>query len=260
LKNPTRKERKKMSVSIDAPGLVGKNVKDENGKETGKLVSFLIDSSGQPQEALVETIHGQLIRYPVEFLKTSRDEVYVVSEVDKKIENISENLPTIRKKRKVLDKLAESKVIPSGIHESLCKEFDKVLKEMKSEAQVVLENMDKQVKAQDEQLKTLQLARAFLEIEHGIGTVNDEVYQQSILSVLKEVKNTQQTKLSLLRAKDKVTDALQEEKEEPKKELKPEPVEELKKEAVQVPVEVKNEAETQAKEQRQVLTVRVTEG
>ena len=249
-----------MSVSINAPGLVGKNVKDESGKENGKIVSFVIDSSGQAQEALVETINGQLIRYPVELLKTNKDEVSVVSEVDKKIEVLSEQMPTIRKKRKILDKLAENKVIPSGIHESLCKEFDKTLKEMKNEAQTVLENMDKQVKTQDEQLKTLQLARAFLEIEHGIGTVNDEVYQQSILSVLKEVKNAQQTKLSLFRAKDKVTDALQEEKEEPKKEPKPEPVEELKKEAVQVPVEVKNEAATQAKEVRQALTVRVTEG
>ena len=167
-----------MSISINAPGLVGKNVKDENGKETGKIVSFLIDSSGQPQEALVETTHGQLVRYPVDLLETDKDEVAMVSEVAKKIEVLSEQLPTIRKKRKILDKLAENKVIPSGIHESLCKEFDKVLKEMKNDAQTVLENMNSQVKAQDEQLKTLQLARAFLEIEHGIGTLNDETYQQ----------------------------------------------------------------------------------
>ena len=245
-----------MNVSINAPGLVGKNVKDENGKETGKIVSFLIDSSGQPQEALVETIYGQLVRYPVDMLDTSKDEVAVVSEVAKKIEVLSEQLPTIRKKRKILDKLAENKVLPSGIHESLCKEFDKVLKEMKSDAQTVLENVDKQVKAQDEQLKTLQLARAFLEIEHGIGTLNDEAYQQSIMSILKEVKNAQQTKLNLLKTKDKVANALQEEREEPK----PEPVEELKKEPIQAPAEAKNEPATQIREPRQALTVRVTEG
>jgi hypothetical protein len=249
-----------MSVSIDVPGLVGKKVKDESGKETGKIVSFLIDSSGEAKEALVETNYDQLVRYPVNLLKTGRDGVSVVSDLDKKVEVLSEQLPTIRKKRKVLDKLAEDKLIPSGVNESLCKEFDKTLKEMKSEAQEVLEDMDKQVKAQDEQLKTLQLARAFLEIEHDIGTLNDEIYQQSIISVLKEVKNTQQRKLSLLRAKDEVMNALQEEEEEPKKKQTPEPVEELKKEAVQVPVEAKNEAATQTKEARQALTVRVTEG
>jgi hypothetical protein len=244
-----------MSINIDAPGLVGKSV-----KETGKIVSFLIDSSGQAKEVLVETNYGQLVRYSVDLLKVGRDEVSVISDTNKKVEVLSEQLPTIRKKRKVLDKLAENKVIPSGIQESLCKEFDKTLKEMKSEAQEVLEDMEKQVKAQDEQLKTLQLARAFLEIEHGIGTISDEVYQQSLMSILREVKNAQQIKLSLLRAKDKVTDALQEEKEEPKKEPKPESAEESKKEATQVPVEQKNEPVTQAREGRQALSVRVTEG
>jgi len=76
------------------------------------------------------------------------------------------------------------------------------------------------------------------------------------MSVLKEVKNTQQTKLSLIKAKDKVADALQEEEEEPK----PEPVEELKKEPTQATTEAKNEAATQTREPRQALTVRVTEG
>jgi hypothetical protein len=244
-----------MSANIDAPGLVGKSV-----KETGKIVSFLIDSLGQAKEVLVETNYGQLVRYPVDLLEVGRDEVSVVSDVDKKVEVLSEQLPTIRKKRKILDKLAENKVIPSGIQESLCREFDKTLKEMKSEAQGVLEDMEKQVKAQDEQLKTLQLARAFLEIEHGIGTVSDEIYQQSLMSVLREVKNAQQTKLSLLRAKDKVTDALKEEKEEPKKEPRPESVAELKKEDAQVPVEHKNESVTQAREGKQAVPVRVTEG
>jgi hypothetical protein len=250
-----KKSEKKMSENFNAPGLVGKNVKD-----TGRIVSFLIDPSGQTKEALVETNYGQLAKYPVNLLKVGRDEVSMVSDLDKKVETISEQLPTIRKKKKILDKLAENKVIPSGIHESLSKEFDRTLKEMKIEAQTVLEDMDKQVKNQDEQLKTLQLARAYLEIEHGIGTVSDEVYQLSIMPILREVKNTQQTKLSLLKTKDKVTDALQEEKEEPKKETKPEPVEELKKEVAQVPEEAKDEPAAQTKEGRQALPVRVTEG
>ncbi|MBS7614675.1 CdvA-like protein [Candidatus Bathyarchaeota archaeon] len=245
-----------MSISVNAPGLVGKSVKDENEKEIGKVVSFLIDSSGQPQEALVETVQGQLARYPFDLLDMVKDEIIVVSDVAKKIESLTEQLPKIRKKRNILDKLAANKVISSGIYDNLCKEFDKALKEMRNEAQTLIEAVDKQVKAQDEQLKTLQLARAFLEIEHGIGTINEETYQQSIITILREVKNTQQTKLSLLRAKDKIADALLEEKEEPK----PEPAEEKKVEAAEASPEVKNEIATQSKESKQTLTVRVTEG
>ncbi len=239
--------RKNMSENFNAPGLVGKNVKD-----TGRIVSFLIDPSGQTKEALVENGNGQLVKYPVSLLKVGRDEVSIVSDLDKKVETISEQLPTMRKKKKILDKLAENKVIPSGIHESISKEFDRNLKAMKDEAQTVLEDMDKQVKAQDEQLKTLQLARAYLEIEHGIGTVSDEIYQLSVMSILREVKNAQQTKLSLLKTKDKVSEALQEEREEPK--------EESKKEVAQVPEEDKKEPAAQPKEGRQALPVRVTEG
>jgi len=247
--------RKNMSENFNAPGLVGKNVKD-----TGRIVSFLIDPSGQTKEALVENGNGQLVRYPVSLLKVGRDEVSVVSDLDKKIETISEQLPTMRKKKKILDKLAESKVIPSGIHESISREFDKTLKDLKNEAQIILEDADKQVKVQDEQLKTLQLARAYLEIEHGIGTVKDEVYRISVMSILREVKNAQQTKLSLLKTKDKVAEALQEEKEdEPKKETKPEPLEETKEEDAQAS-EAKSEPAAQPKEGRQALPVRVTEG
>ena len=238
-----------MSENVNALGLVGKNVKD-----TGRIVSFLIDPSGQTKEALVENNNGQLVRYPVSLLKVGRDEVSMVSDIDRKVETISEQLPTMRKKKKILDKLAEGKVIPSGIHESLSREFEKSLNGMKDEAQAILEDADKQVKALDEQLKTLQLARAYLEIEHGVGTVKDEVYQLSVMSILREVKNAQQTKLSLLKMKDKVSEALQEEKE-----TKPEPLEETKEEDAKAP-EDKPEPAAQPKEGRQALPVRVTEG
>jgi hypothetical protein len=241
--------RKNMSENVNAPGLVGKNVKD-----TGRIVSFLIDPSGQTKEALVENNNGQFVRYPVSLLKVGRDEVSMVSDIDKKVETISEQLPTMRKKKKILDKLAEGKVIPQGIHESLSREFDRSLKEMKDEAQAILEDAEKQIKVQDEQLKTLQLARAYLEIEHGIGTVKDEVYQLSVMSILREVKNAQQTKLSLLKTKDKVFEALQEEKE-----TKPEQLEETKEEDAKAP-ETKPEPAAQPKEGRQALPVRVTEG
>jgi len=86
------------------------------------------------------------------------------------------------------------------------------------------------------------------------------VYQISVMSILREVKNAQQTKLSLLKTKDKVAEALQEEKEdEPKKETKPEPLEETKEEDAQAS-EAKSEPAAQPKEGRQALPVRVTEG
>ena len=250
-----------MNVNINAPKLVGKTVKDENNREIGRIVSFLIDSSGRAEEVLIENRFGRLTKYPVSMLKTEKDEVFLVSSVDRMVEMLSERLPTIQKKRRILDRLQENRVIPPEIYESLCKEFDKALKDMRNEARALLEDMDKQIKTQEEKIKTLQLARAFLEIEHGIGTVEDDVYKQSIVSLLKEVKTAQQKKLNLLRTKDKVASILQGKKEPEKKpETQGGSEREPEKESEPAAAEAGAKSGTESKETTQAVPVRVTQG
>jgi hypothetical protein len=248
-----------MSSYIDTSELIGKPVRDEFDRETGRIVSFLIDASGQAQEVLVENNYGKLVKCSIDMLKTEKDKVLLLSYVDKKVTELAEQLPITMKKRKILDKLSQDRVLPAGIYESLCKEFDKNLKAMKNEAQALLEDIDVEIKEQEDQVKTLQLGRAFIEIEHGIGTVQDEVYQQSIISILKEVKSAQQKKLRLLRTKDKIIDILQEEEEEPVKEVKAEPAEEAEKEETIPTAEAEAEPEPTQGEDKQVIPVRVTE-
>ncbi len=217
-------------------------MKDEDEREIGRITSFLIDSSGQVEEVLVENKQGRFVKYPVERLKVGKDEVFLVSPIETRMEVLSEKFPLVSKKRRVLDKLSENKVIPTEIYENLCKEFDRTLKEMKNEAQSLVEDAEKQIKAQEEHLKSLQLSRTFLEIEHEMGTLSEETYQQSRISILKEIKNAQQRKLSLLKTKDKVIGILQGE-EEPQ--------------AKQVP-EARAEAKPPSEEQ-QAIPVRVTQ-
>jgi hypothetical protein len=246
-----------MSPYIDTSELIGKPVRDEFDRENGRIVSFLIDASGQAQEVLVENNYGKLVKCSIDMLRTEKDKILLLSYVDKKVTELAEQLPITMKKRKILDKLSQDRVLPAGIYESLCKEFDKNLKSMKNEAQALLEDIDVEIKEQEDQVKALQLGRAFIEIEHGIGTVQDEVYQQSIVSILKEVKSAQQKKLRLLRTKDKVIGILQE--EEPVKEVKAEPAEEVEKEETIAAAEVEAEPEPTQGEGKQVVPVRVTE-
>jgi len=219
-------------------------LKDEDEKEIGRITSFLIDSSGQVEEVLVENKQGRFVKYPVERLKVSKDEVFLVSPIGAKIEVLSEKFPLISKKRKVLDKLSENKVIPTEIYENLCKEFDRTLEEMKNEAQSLIEDAEKQIKAQEDHLKSLQLSRTFLEIEHEMETLSEETYQQSRISILKEIKNAQQRKLSLLKTKDKMIGIMQGEEEPQVKEVP----------------ESRAEAEPTPSEEQQAIPVRVTQG
>ncbi len=227
-------------------------MKDEEEREIGTIISFLIDSSGQIEDVLIENKQGQFVRYPVERLKTGDDGLSLLPAIDRKLEILSEKLPLTRKKRKVLDKLSEIKVIPTEIYENLCKEFDRALKEMKSEAQGLLDDVEKQTKVQDEYIKTLQLSRTYLEIEHEMGTLKEEAYQQSRISILREIKNAQQRKLGLLKAKEKVSSIVQGEEEE----LKEKP---HAKTAAEPKTEPPIEARHVPSEEKQAIPVRVTQ-
>jgi len=252
-----KEEEEKMSFRMDASVLIGKTVKDDLEREVGKVVSFLIDSSGQINEVLIEKRNGTLSKYAIDRLKVSQDEIFLLSHFDKRMEIFSEKFPIVRKKRQILDKLSDSKVVPPEIYDSLCKEFDKNMKEMKSEAQNLLNDIEKEMRAQEEYIKMLQLSRALLEIEHEIGMVKDEIYQQSLMSILKEMKNSQQRKLNLLKNKDKLLGILRE--EEPKIEEKSEG----KVETVNIPESIINEEKVkeiaESTKEEEVITVHMTQ-
>jgi hypothetical protein len=202
-----------MSINLNVSKFIGKNIKDENNIEIGKILSFLMNSSGQTETVLVQNIYGKLVTYPIKDLVFDKDEVFHGSNISKKVEYISEQLPVMEKKSKILEDLSKSRLITQEVFENLSKEFEKFIKDMRKEAETILNDMDKQVHAQEDQVKMLQLARAFLEIEHRIGKLKDDSYQQSIMPILQGVKNAQQRKIVLLRTKERVSNILLGEKE-----------------------------------------------
>jgi len=216
-----------MSIDFDASKLIGKTVKIRGKGDAGVIVSFIMDPSGQVKEVLIEGTQGILEKYPMEMLQVRDDEVFLSSSIEKKLESLSEKLPTTRKKRQVLEKLSKEKVVPQAIFESLVKKFDKMLK----------------------RIKTLQMARAFLEIEHAMGTVSEEIYKRSIVALLKDMKNAQQKRLELLRTKEKVTQILQE---------KPEVSLEEKQEEAQA-VKQRGQERQEEKEESKAIAVRITQ-
>lgn len=186
------------------PTLIGRGVKDENGREIGKIVSFIIDSSGEVKEVLIENKNDEFVRYPVARIKASQDEIFLVSDIERRADRICESLPILWRKREILESLFRNKEIPPEIYESLSAEFDKSLSELRTEAQNLLGDIERQIQFQEDTIRTLHLARTFLEMEHGIGNIKDEVFRQSLLSILREIKYASYRKMSLLKTKDRV--------------------------------------------------------
>ena len=240
-----------MSMNFDASSLIGKTVKIRGEGEIGVIVSFIMDPSGQIRDVLIEGKQRILEKYPMEMLQIEDDEVFLSSSIEKKIKILSEKLPTTRKKRQVLERLSKEKVVPQAIFESLVKEFDKTLREMKAEAKSLIDEIEEQAKIQEDWIKTLQMARAFLEIEHAIGSVNEETYKRSIVALLKDMKNAQQRRLEMLRTKEKIAQILEE---------KPEVgLEEKREEDKTQAVKQKGQEGQEQREESKAIPVRITQ-
>jgi hypothetical protein len=185
--------------------LIGRSLKDENSREIGRIVSFIIDSSGAIKEVLVENKSEEMIKYPIERLKASEEEVLLVADVNKRAEKLCEDLPILLRKREILESLFKNREIMPEIYECLSAELDKLINDMKLEAQNLLSDIESQIQCQENFIKMLHLARTFLEMEHGIGNVRDDVFRQSLLSILREIKYASYRKANLLKVKDRVS-------------------------------------------------------
>ncbi|RJS93173.1 hypothetical protein CW705_01925 [Candidatus Bathyarchaeota archaeon] len=239
-----------MSTDLDASKLIGKSVKILGEGRIGVIASFIMDASGQVKEVLIERDHGSLERYPMELLQIEDDEVLLSSPIEKRLRILSEKLPTTLKKRQALEKLSKDKIVPQTIYENLVKKFDKTLKELRDEARSLIEEIEKEADVEEDRIKTLQMARAFLEIEHAIGNVDEETYKRSIVALLRDMKNAQQKRLELLRIKEKISDLLEE---------KPEAAVEEKREAEASGEEEKGQKEQQKEETSKAVPVRITQ-
>jgi len=209
------------NAGFDAPKLIGKPVR-ANGREVGRIISFIMGPSGQIEDVLIEK-EGSLERHPVEMLQVRGEDVFLLSPIEKRLASLSEVLPKIKKRKEVLKDLSERNVVPSGIIESLAKRIDERLKRLEDEARSLIEEIEREAEMREDNIKSLQMARAFLEIEHAMGTIDEETYKQSIVPLLKEMKNEQQKRLEILRIKERINSILEGEIEAPEEEAEEEP-------------------------------------
>ena len=214
------------NAGFDAPKLIGKPVRS-NGGEVGRIISFIMGPSGQIEDVFIERGES-LERHPAEMLQVRGEDVFLLSPIEKRLTALSEVLPKIRKRKEVLKDLSERKVVPLEIIESLAKRIDERLKRLEDEARSLIEEIEKEAEMREDNIKALQMARAFLEIEHAMGTIDEGTYKQSMVSLLREMKNEQQRRLGILRIKERINTILEGEIEVPEEEAeeKPQPVEE----------------------------------
>jgi hypothetical protein len=182
---------------------LGKEVKDEYGRIVGKVVSFAVKPNGGIDSVYIRQSDGRFSKHPAGNLKVEGSEVIFLSKI--KVENaiLCDQIPLIWRKDQALKELLEKKKISPEVYEDLHNSFEGALNQLKSEAQALMEKIDKEIERCSQEIRELNYALVHLEVEHEIGEVDEQTYQTA-LSIIQEClkkANMEKTDLESVRSK-----------------------------------------------------------
>jgi hypothetical protein len=202
---------------------VGKPVRDEYGRQIGRVASFMVSLSGRVNGVLVARGDGKFFRYPSGQFTTDDDGIMLLSPTKQRAKTLCDEMPLIWRKDQALNELVEKKKIPPEMFDDLHKNFENALNQLKADAQTTLENLDKQVVRCSQQLIELRLAMLHLEVEHEIGEIDEKSYQTAIAMLQESLKRAEAEKGDLEAIRNKVSNLLSEKASQTETERKPPP-------------------------------------
>jgi hypothetical protein len=213
----------RMEFSTNPFLFVGKPVRDEYGRQIGRVASFMVSLNGRVSEVLVARGDGEFFRYPSNQFITDDDGVTLLSPTKQRAETLCDEMPLICRKDQALSGLLERKKISSGMFNNLHKNFENALNQLKADAQTILENLGKEVVRCSQQVIELRLAMLHLEVEHEIGEIDEKSYQ-TIEMLQESLKRAEAEKGDLEAIRNKLSNMLSEKTSQTETEKKTPPV------------------------------------
>ncbi len=215
---------------------IGKEVKDEYGRIIGRVTSFAVNPNGRVDSIYMEQGDGRFIKCPTESLKVDGSEITLLSKLKTGITTLCDQIPLIWRKDQALKELVEKKKISPEVYEDLHNSFEGVLNQLKTEAQALIDEINKETARCFQEIKELNYALVNLEIEHEIGKIDEQSYQTAFTMIQECLKKVNVEKSDLEATKNELSNILlgetpqqaEQEAEEEPMEAEEEPTEELK--------------------------------
>jgi hypothetical protein len=182
---------------------IGKPIKDEYGRVVGTVASFALTPSGKFDGVFIKTNDGRFSKQPMEHLTFNGAEVTFTSTLKSQASVLCDQIPLIWRKNQALKDLAEKRKISPDLYQELRNNFDGVLNQLKKDAQVLTDEVAKEVTRCNQEIKNLGYAIVNLELEHEIGQVNEEAYNSAFAMLQENLKrvNMEKTDAELTRSK-----------------------------------------------------------
>lgn len=198
-----------MSKSISNPFLfVGKEIKDEYGRQIGRVASFRVTPTGRIDGIFVEHGDGEFLSYASDQIKVDNGNLVISPPLKLKARAICNEIPLIWRKDRALNELVEKKKIPPEMYDDLHRTFEGALTQLKDNAKGLVDEIDSQVDSCNRQIHELHSALINLEIEREIGRLTSDSYEKALGMIQWGLKGVNAEKSDLEALKSKLLNLL----------------------------------------------------
>ena len=193
-----------MSKSISNPFLfVGKQIKDEYGRQIGRVASFKVTPTGRIDGIFVEHGDGEFLSYSSDQIRVDNGDLVISPTLKLKANSLCREIPLIWRKDRALNDLVEKKKIPPEMYDDLHRTFEGALNQLKDNAKGLTDEIDRQIDRCNKQIHSLHSALINLEIEREIGRLNSDSYETALGIIQWGLKgvNAEKSDLEVLKSK-----------------------------------------------------------
>jgi hypothetical protein len=184
-----------VSKSISNPFLfVGKQIKDEYGRNIGRVASFKVTPTGRIDGIFVEHGDGEFLSYSNDQIKLNNGELMISPTLKLKANSLCQEIPLIWRKDRALNDLHNT--------------FEGALDQLKDNAKTIINDIDKEIDRCNKQIHSLHSALINLEIEREIGRLNGDSYEQALKMIQWGLKGVNAEKNDLDAIKNKLSNLL----------------------------------------------------
>ncbi len=198
-----------MSKSISNPFLfVGKQIRDEYGRQIGRVASFKVTPAGRIDGIYVEHGDGEFLSYTSDQIKVDNDNLVISPPLKLKAKALCNEIPLIWRKDRALNELVEKKKIPPEMYDDLHRTFEGALTQLKENAKGLVDQIDSQIDSCNKQIHELHSALINLEIEREIGRLTSDSYEKALGIIQWGLKGVNAEKSDLDALKSKLSNLL----------------------------------------------------
>jgi hypothetical protein len=198
-----------VSKSISNPFLfVGKQIRDEYGRQIGRVASFKVTPAGRIDGIFVEHGDGEFLSYTSDQIKIDNGNLVISPPLKLKAKALCNEIPLIWRKDRALNELVEKKKIPPEMYDDLHRTFEGALTQLKDNAKGLVDEIDSQIDSCNKQIHELHSALINLEIEREIGRLTTDSYEKALGIIQWGLKGVNAEKSDLEALKGKLSNLL----------------------------------------------------